>query len=107
GVQRRSARWLGLIVPPTLSGQSLRVKLSNIRGNAPAVFSAAYVGVSGTGAAVIAGTNRQLKFNGAPDLPLAPDAMVWSDPIPFAVQAFQRLTVSLDIVSASDVSMDT
>jgi len=106
-VQGLSGGSVRLIVRPTLSGESLRVKLSNIRGNAPAVFSAAYVGVSGGGAAVESGTNRRLTFNGAPDLTLAPDAMVWSDPIPFPVKAFQRLTVSLDIVSASDVSMDT
>jgi lysophospholipase L1-like esterase len=96
-----------LIVRPTLSGESLRVKLSNIRGNAPAAFSAAYVGVSGTGAAVVAGTNRQLTFNGATTLTLAPDDMVWSDPIPFDVKAFQRLAISLDVMSASDVSMHT
>jgi len=112
GTQRR-ARGSGtggsvrLIVRPTLSGQSLRVKLSNIRGNAPAVFSAAYVGVSGTGASVAAATNRRLTFNGAANLTLAPDAMVWSDTLPFDVKAFQRLTVSLDVVSASDVSMHT
>jgi len=96
-----------LIVRPTLSGAALRVKLSNIRGNAPAAFSAAYVGVSGTGASVVTGTNRRLTFNGAANLTLAPDAMVWSDPVPFDVKAFQRLAVSLDVVSASDVSMDT
>jgi lysophospholipase L1-like esterase len=107
GVPGLSGGSVRLIVRPTLSGQSLRVKLSNIRGNAPAVFSAAYVGVTGPGASVVSGTNRRLTFNGAPELTLAPDAMVWSDPIPFPVTAFQRLTVSLDIVSASDVSMHT
>ena len=107
GVQGLSGGSVRLIVRPTLSGQSLRVKLSNIRGNTPAVFSAAYVGVTETGASVVSRTNRRLTFNGSPDLTLAPDAMVWSDPIPFPVKAFQRLTVSLDIVSASDVSMHT
>ena len=96
-----------LIVRPTLSGQSLRVKLSNIRGTAPAAFSAVYVGVSGTGAAIVAGTNRRLTFKGATTLTLAPDDMVWSDPVRFDVKAFQRLAISLDVTSASDVSMDT
>jgi len=97
-----------LIVRPTLSGRSLRVKLSNIRGNTPAVFAAAFVGVAGVGAAVVPGTNRRLTFRGgAQDLTLAPDESVWSDPVAFDVKAFQRLTVSLDITSASDVSMDT
>jgi lysophospholipase L1-like esterase len=107
GVEALSGGSVRLIVRPTLSGQSLRVKLSNIRGSAPAVFSAAYVGATATGASVVTGTNRRLTFSGAANLTLAPDAMVWSDPLPFDVKAFEPLTVSLDIVSASDVSMDT
>jgi len=106
-VEGLSGASVRLIVRPTLSGESLRVKLTNIRGNTPAVFSAAYIGVSGAGASIVAGTNRKLTFAGAPTLTLAPDASAWSDPLPFAVKAFQRLSVSLDVVSASDVSMDT
>lgn len=96
-----------LLVRPTLSGQSLRLKLTNIRGNTPAVFSSAFVGVAGSGAAVVAGTNRRLTFNGANSLTLAPDESAWTDAVPFEASAFQRLAVSLDITSASDVSMDT
>ena len=97
-----------LIVRPTLSGQSLRVKLANIRGNIPAVFSSAFVGVAGAGATVVPSTNRRLTFRGgAQDLTLAPDESAWSDAVAFDVKAFQRLAVSLDITSASDVSMDT
>lgn len=107
GVEGLSGGSVRLIVRPTLSGQSLRVKLTNIRGNAPAVFSAAYIGVTGEGASVAAGSDRRLTFAGAPNLTLAPDASAWSDPLPFEVKAFQRLAVSLDVVSASDVSMDT
>jgi hypothetical protein len=44
---------------------------------------------------------------GAQDLTLAPDESAWSDAVAFDVKAFQRLAVSLDITSASDVSMDT
>jgi hypothetical protein len=66
GVEGLSGGSVRLLVRPTLSGQSLRVKLSNIRGNAPAVFSTAYVGVSGTGASVVTGTNRRLTFKAPP-----------------------------------------
>jgi len=97
-----------LVVRPTLSGQSLRVRLTNIRGNTPAVFSSVFVGVAGEGAMVVPGTNRGLTFRGgAQDLTLAPDESAWSDAVVFDVKAFQRLAVSLDITSASDVSMDT
>ena len=96
-----------LIVRPTLSGQSLRVKLTNIRGTTPAVFSAAYVGEAATGASVVSGTNRRLTFGGSENLTLAVDESAWSDPVPFEVKAFQRLTISLDVASARNVSMDT
>jgi hypothetical protein len=96
-----------LVVRPTLPGQSLRVKLSHIRGDTPAVFAAAFVGVAGSGASVMTGTNRRLTFRGANSLTLAPDESAWSDPVSFDVHAFERLAVSLDITSASDVSMDT
>jgi lysophospholipase L1-like esterase len=107
GVSGLSGGSVRLIVRPALPGESLRVRFSNIRGNAPAVFSAAYVGVAGAGAAVVAGTSRRLTFNGAATLTLAPGDMVWSDPVRFDVNAFQRLAVSLDVTSASDVSMHT
>ena len=96
-----------LVLRPTLSGQSVRVKLTNIRGGAPAVFSAAFIGVSGSGPEVVPGTNRRLTFGGNGRLTLAPDESAWSDPVAFEVKAFQRLAVSLDITSASDVSMHT
>src|SRR5262245_49208302 len=46
GVQGLSGGSVRMIVRPTLAGQSLRVKFSNIRGNAPVDFSSAYIGVS-------------------------------------------------------------
>ena len=69
--------------------------------------SAAFIGVAGSGGSVVEGTNRRLTFRGVNTLTLAPDESAWSDPVSFDVRAFQRLAVSLDITSASDVSMDT
>ena len=94
-----------MIVRPTISGQSLRIKLENTRANTPVTFSAAFIGVSDTGAMVAAATNTRLTFSGASQLTLAPAEGAWSDPVAFDVKAFQRLAVSLDVVSASDVSM--
>ena len=96
-----------LIVRPTVSGDAVRVKLTNIRANTPAVFSAAFIGEASSGAAVVPGTNRRLTFRGAAGLTLAPEESAWSDAIRFDARAFQRLAVSLDITAASDVSMDT
>jgi lysophospholipase L1-like esterase len=93
-----------MIVRPTISGNHLRVKLENTLGTAPVVFSAAYIGVLDTGAALVAGSNRRLAFSGQAGLSLAPGAGAYSDPVRFSVEAFRRLAVSLDVVSASDIS---
>jgi lysophospholipase L1-like esterase len=107
GVPGLAGSTVRLIARPTVAGRSLRVKLTNIRGNEPAVFSAAFVGVSASGAAVVPGTNRRLTVGGAAGFTLPAEGSLWSDPIPFEVKAFERLTVSLEVVSATDVSMDT
>ena len=96
-----------MIVRPAITGQALRIKLENTRAQTPAIFAAAFVGVADTGAAVVRGTNKPLTFGGTSRVTLAPGEGAWSDPVSFDVKAFQRLTVSLDVVSASDVSMHT
>lgn len=93
-----------MIVRPTASGDSFRVRIENTVGTAPVSFSSAYVGVTGSGAAVMADTNLRLSFDGREGLTLAPGALAWSDPVNMRVQAFQRLAVSLYVASASDVS---
>jgi lysophospholipase L1-like esterase len=94
-----------MIVRPSISGQSLRIKLENTRATTPVTFAASFVGIADAGAAVVRGTNKALTFGGASRLTLAPREGAWSDPLVFDVKAFQRLAVSLDVVSASDVSM--
>jgi len=94
-----------MIVRPTIAGESLRIKLENTRANTRAVFSAAFIGVSESGGSVVPGTNTRLFFGGGSGLSLAPGQGAWSDPIAFEVKAFERLTVSLNVTEASDVSM--
>ena len=96
-----------MFVRPTMSGNSVRIKLENTLGQAPAIFAAAFIGVAGDGAAVRPGTNKKLTFNGRADLTLEPGAGAWSDPVAMNVKAFERLTVSLDVASASDISAHT
>ena len=93
-----------MIVRPSVSGQALRVKLENTHGKAPVSFSGVFIGVAGSGAALVAGTNKPLTFNGRPDVLLAPGAGTYSDPVYFEVKAFERLAVSLNVATASDAS---
>src|SRR5205823_2749804 len=96
-----------MIVRPTISGTSVRIKLENTLGQSPAMFSGAFIGVLDSGASLVPGTNTKLTFNGGASLTLAPGAGAWSDSVEFDVKAFQRLAVSLDVVSASDISTHT
>jgi lysophospholipase L1-like esterase len=96
-----------MIVRPAISGTSLRVKLENTLGRGPVVFSGAFIGVADAGASVVPGTNTKVTFNGGTSLHLAPGAGAWSDPVALDVKAFQRLTVSLNVDSASDISTHT
>lgn len=93
-----------MIVRPTISGNQLRVKLENTMGEAPVVFLAAYIGLTDTDAAVVPGSNTQLTFRGSAGLTLAPGEGAYSDPVRFHVVAFEKLSLSLDVVSASDIS---
>ncbi len=96
-----------MFVRPAVAGTAIRIKLENTLGEAPVTFSAAFLGVAGDGAAVVGGTNKKITFSGHNDVTLAPGAGVWSDPVTFDVKAFQRLAVSLDVASASDISSHT
>jgi lysophospholipase L1-like esterase len=93
-----------MIVRPTISGNSVRLKLENTLGQQPVVFSAVYLGELDAGAAVVPGTNKQLTFGGYQGLSLAPGAGAYSDPITFKVDAFETYAVSIDVISAPDIS---
>ncbi len=100
-------RTVRMIVRPTISGSSVRVKFENTLGQSPVAFAGAFVGVLDSGAAVVSGTNTRLTFDGASSLNLAPGQGAWSDAVAFDVKAFQLLAVSLDVASASDISTHT
>ena len=102
-----SSSTVRMIVRPTISGTSVRIKLENTLGQSPVAFSGAFIGVAGAGASVMPSTNTELSFNGGTSLTLAPGAGAWSDPVALDVKAFQRLAVSLNVASASDISTHT
>ena len=99
-----SGRTVRMILRPNIPGSALRVKLENTMGEAPVVFSGAFIGVAGEGAAVRQDSITRLTFDGKPGLTLAPGQGAYSDPVSFDVKAFEKLALSLDVQSASDIS---
>ncbi|HYS08844.1 MAG TPA: GDSL-type esterase/lipase family protein [Myxococcales bacterium] len=93
-----------MIVRPSISGNAVRVKIENTQATTAVTFSGAFIGVVDSGASLVPFSNKRLMFKGSSSLTLAPGQGAMSDAVKFDVDAFQRLAVSLDVVSASEVS---
>jgi lysophospholipase L1-like esterase len=80
----------------SLGGEALRVKISNLHGEAPLVIGAASLGRAGApGSAALAGPATQLRFGGAAGVTLAPGAEILSDPLRLPVAAGDLVALSL------------
>ncbi|TQL68778.1 lysophospholipase L1-like esterase [Nocardioides albertanoniae] len=98
GITDRSVRNL---VHTSLGGSGVRITLSNAFGDRPVTFTSAHLGVAAAGAAVVAGTNRPVSFEGADEVTVAPGAEVISDPVEASVPADTTLALSFHVVGAS------
>ena len=83
------------IVYPSVGGNAVRVRISNAFGTSPVTIGAASIGVAGTGAAVVSGTDKPLTFGGSPSITVPPGAEALSDPLHFAVTEQRDLAVSV------------
>lgn len=89
-----------MIARVTVSGEAIRIRLDNTFGTAPLTVGKAYVGQRIQQAALAAGSNRQVSFNGSPGVIVPPRGSVMSDPVPMRVLAQQDLAVTLYIPDA-------
>jgi lysophospholipase L1-like esterase len=93
-----------LIVQPDVWGTQARLRLSNAFGNRPVTFDAVYTGLHWSGAAVVAGTNRPVRFGGKDSVTVAPGEWVWSDAVDVASKGpapGSKLAVSFHIAGDS------
>jgi lysophospholipase L1-like esterase len=93
------------ILTPTFGGSTARVRLSNRFGTVPVTFANATVARRASGPALVPDTTAPLTFAGDRSVTVAPGQDVLSDPVDFAVQAFEPLAVSLHV--AGDVGKPT
>ena len=89
-----------MIARVTVSGEAVRIRLDNTFGTAPLTVGKAYVGQRIQGAALAAGSNRQVFFNTSARVIVPPRGSVTSDPVPMKVLAQQDLAVTLYIPDA-------
>jgi lysophospholipase L1-like esterase len=83
-------------------GQAVRVRVSNLFGNAPLVIGAASLGVSAGGPALVPGTLRPISFSGQPAVTVPVGGLVYSDAVPMAVGGGETLAISV-FTPASDL----
>ena len=85
------------IVQVSIGGKRLRVRLSNAYGTRPLVIGAAHVALRSEGAAIVAGSDRILAFNGSPSTAIPPGALAVSDPVSLLVPDLGDLAVSIHV----------
>lgn len=90
-----------MIARVTVSGEAVRIRLDNTFGTGPLEVAKAYVGQRIQGAALAAGSNRQIFFNAASRVIVPPRGSVTSDPVPMQVLAQQDLAVTLYVPGAN------
>ena len=81
----------------SIGGRVLRVRISNAYGTRPLTVGAAYVGVRGSGPAVVAGSNRRLTFGGESSATIAAGALLISDPVELEVAPLSDVAVSVHL----------
>ena len=98
GISNQTVRDVAFI---TAGGDRVRVRRNNTFGTQPLAVGAATVAIAGKAAAVVAGSNRTLRFGGRPSILIAAGAEALSDPVSLKVQALQQLAISVYLPTAT------
>jgi lysophospholipase L1-like esterase len=83
------------IVHASIGGTRVRVRLSNAYGTESLHIGAARVGLRSTGASIVSGSDRALRFNGAESTTIPAGALAISDPVNLRVPDRGDLAVSI------------
>ena len=88
-----------MVVRSSIGGSSVRIRLSNEKGNAPApvLVDASQVALRGSGNSIVAGSSRALTFNGQASVTIPSKGFVLSDPVSLDVPPLTDLAVSLHL----------
>ncbi|MET7786820.1 SGNH/GDSL hydrolase family protein [Streptomyces sp900116325] len=95
-----SDRTYRLVVRTSAGGSGMRIRVSNAFGDRPLVIDSAYAGLRRSGARLVAGSNRKLRFDRAASVTLAPGEIRYSDPLPGRTEAGSDLAISLYVRTA-------
>jgi lysophospholipase L1-like esterase len=83
------------IIPISVGGTRVRVKLSNEYGVGSLIVGAAHVAVQSTGASIVPGSDRALTFRGQVSVIIPEGAVALSDPVNLSVPSNTVLSISI------------
>jgi lysophospholipase L1-like esterase len=84
-----------MIVRPTISGERVRIRLSNAFGTTPLNIGAAHIALSSQDEKIVSESDRALTFGGTASVIIPPGAPILSDAIDLKVSRFTEIAVSL------------
>lgn len=87
------------IVYPSVGGDRVRVRISNVFGTAPLTVGAASIAVQKTGAAIVGSTKQVLRFGGKKTVTIPAGAEALSDWVDYTVTQQRDLAVSVYVPS--------
>lgn len=83
------------IVRLSAGGEQVRIRLSNLFGEAPVHIGAVHVALHNGEQRIDPATDRVVTFSGNPSIAIPPGALVLSDPVDLAIPELAELAVSL------------
>jgi len=92
------------IVHTTAGGREIRIRISNLFGDAAIKFDAIYVGLAASDAAIISGANRAVTFGGSKSITLPEGSDALSDSVPLEVGSQVDLAISLFTASSAPMA---
>jgi len=101
---RLEAQTIRQIARTSVSGTDVRIRLSNLFGNAPVTVGPVHVAAHATGSSIQAGTDHVITFEGRPTVTIPPGIDVLSDSVAFPVAALEELAVTIYLPAAADSS---
>lgn len=90
-----------MIVHPTLGGERIRVRLSNLMGDRPVTFTSVRVARRLAGPALVPGSEVPVSFDGATDVVVAPGDEAISDAADFSYAFGDDVALSFHVVGES------
>lgn len=85
----------------TAAGDTVRIRLSNTHGDKPLHVAAASIARHSSGSEIDVDSLQSLTFGEQPEIIIPRGATVFSDALPFSVEAFSSLSISLYLPEAS------